>query len=146
MKIWLTVAEGAEYAGVSRDTIYAACERRELGHVRIGGRRAIRLKTPWIDAWLEQYALAVQERHREVAPGGTEPFRCDSKAGSIDQQPPRSGAEDRTPPERNRQTPTSNCATLQAPRILDTRIGPTIKDAGRVARSLAQRHVPRRPA
>ena len=27
MKTWLTVAEGAEYAGVSRDTIYTACER-----------------------------------------------------------------------------------------------------------------------
>jgi hypothetical protein len=30
MKTWLTVAEGAEYSGVSRDTIYTACERREL--------------------------------------------------------------------------------------------------------------------
>ena len=29
MKTWLTVGEGAEYAGVSRDTIYTACERRE---------------------------------------------------------------------------------------------------------------------
>ena len=27
MKIWLNVAEAAEYAGVSRDTIYTACER-----------------------------------------------------------------------------------------------------------------------
>ena len=92
MKTWLTVTEAAEYAGVSRDTIYTACERRELGHARIGGRRAIRLKVQWIDAWLERHALAVQER---------------------------AAAEDRTPPERNRQSPTSNCATLQAPRILD---------------------------
>ena len=44
MKTWLTVSEGAEYAGVSRDTIYTACERRELHHARIGGRRSIRLK------------------------------------------------------------------------------------------------------
>lgn len=58
MKIWLTVAEGAEYAGVSRDTIYTACEKRELRHARIGGRRAIRLKSEWIDRWLEQYAQA----------------------------------------------------------------------------------------
>ena len=123
MKTWLTVAEGAEYAGVSRDTIYTACERRELGHVRIGGRRAIRLKTPWIDAWLERHTLAVQERQREVAHCGTEPSRSDSKAGVIDQQPPRAAAEDRTSPERNRQIPTMNCATLRAPRILDTRIG-----------------------
>jgi excisionase family DNA binding protein len=34
--------QAAEYAGVSRDTIYTACERREILHARIGGRRAIR--------------------------------------------------------------------------------------------------------
>ena len=34
MKTWLTVAEGAEYSGVSRDTIYTACERGELRHAR----------------------------------------------------------------------------------------------------------------
>jgi len=56
MKTWLTVADAAEHAGVSRDTIYTACERRELRHARVGGRRAIRLKAAWIDAWLEQHA------------------------------------------------------------------------------------------
>jgi excisionase family DNA binding protein len=55
MKTWLTVAEGAAYSGVSRDTIYTACERRELRHVRVHGRRAIRLKPEWIDAWLERH-------------------------------------------------------------------------------------------
>ena len=61
MKTWLTVAEGAEYAGVSRDTIYTACERRELNHARVGGRRAIRLKAGWIDAWLERHARGTCE-------------------------------------------------------------------------------------
>jgi excisionase family DNA binding protein len=61
MKIWLTVAEAAEYAGVSRDTIYTACERRELNHGRVGGRRAIRLKAVWIDSWLERHAPGVRE-------------------------------------------------------------------------------------
>ena len=60
MKNWLTVAEGADYSGVSRDTIYTACERRELRHARVGGRRAIRLKPAWIDAWLEAHAREVQ--------------------------------------------------------------------------------------
>lgn len=60
MKTWLTVAGGAEYSGVSRDTIYTACERGELRHARIGGRRAIRLKREWIDAWLEQHARDVR--------------------------------------------------------------------------------------
>ena len=61
MKTWLTVAEGAEYAGISRDTVYTACERRELRHVRIGGRRAIRLKREWIDAWLERHVQGAHE-------------------------------------------------------------------------------------
>ena len=60
MKIWLTVAEGAEYAGVSRDTIYTACERGELHHARISGRRSIRLKAQWIDAWLERHARGAE--------------------------------------------------------------------------------------
>ena len=33
------VAEAAEYAGLSRDTIYTACERGELRHAHVGGRR-----------------------------------------------------------------------------------------------------------
>ncbi len=58
MKAWLNVGEGAEYAGVSRDTIYTACERKELRHARISGRRSIRLKPELIDAWLERHARA----------------------------------------------------------------------------------------
>jgi len=60
MKTWLTVAESAEYAGVSRDTIYTACERGELHHARISGRRSIRLKAPWIDAWLERHSRGAE--------------------------------------------------------------------------------------
>lgn len=54
--VWLTVPDAAEYAGLKRDTIYNACERGDLRHVRVGGRRAIRLRREWIDAWLEQHA------------------------------------------------------------------------------------------
>jgi excisionase family DNA binding protein len=71
MKVWLNVTEAAEYAGVSRDTIYTACERRELRHARIGGRRAIRVKAEWIDGWLEQHARGVVVT-RAFAPGGSE--------------------------------------------------------------------------
>lgn len=70
MKTWLTVAEGAEYSGVSCDTIYTACERGELRHARIGGRRAIRIKPEWIDAWLEQYTR------------GTNAARANARGGS----------------------------------------------------------------
>ncbi|MGB2715352.1 MAG: helix-turn-helix domain-containing protein [Vicinamibacterales bacterium] len=63
MRLWLNVSEAAEYAGVSRDTIYTACERRELHHVRISGRRSIRLKAEWIDAWLERHARRAEGDH-----------------------------------------------------------------------------------
>lgn len=47
MATWLKVPQAAQYAGVSRDTIYTACARSELRHVRIGGRRAIsRIQPP----------------------------------------------------------------------------------------------------
>jgi excisionase family DNA binding protein len=67
MKTWLNVAEAAEYAGVSRDTIYTACERREIRQARLGGRRAIRLRVEWIDAWLERHAVDVRD-----GPAGSE--------------------------------------------------------------------------
>jgi excisionase family DNA binding protein len=53
---WLTVAEAADYARLGRDTIYTACERSELQHARVGGRRAIRLRRVWLDEWLQLHA------------------------------------------------------------------------------------------
>ena len=52
---WMRVAEAAKYADLSIDTIYTACERGELRHVRVGGRRSIRLRPEWLDIWLEQF-------------------------------------------------------------------------------------------
>ena len=60
MKSWLRVAEAAEYTGLSQDTIYTACERGELRHVHVSGRRKILLRRQWIDAWLERHAPDVQ--------------------------------------------------------------------------------------
>jgi len=50
MKTWFNVSEAADYAGVSRDTIYTACERHELRSARLSGRRAIRIRPQWIDS------------------------------------------------------------------------------------------------
>jgi excisionase family DNA binding protein len=60
MRTWLNVSEAAEYAGVSRDTIYTACERHELRNARLSGRRAIRIRPQWIHAWLEQHAVGAE--------------------------------------------------------------------------------------
>lgn len=56
---WLTVEQGAARALVSRRTIYDACRNGRLRHARVGNRRDIRLRSEWIDQWLE--ASAPQE-------------------------------------------------------------------------------------
>lgn len=61
MRLWLNVAESAEYAGVCRDLIYDACAARRIHHIRVGGRRAIRFKREWIDEWLERHAVLTQD-------------------------------------------------------------------------------------
>jgi excisionase family DNA binding protein len=70
MKLWLRVAEAAEYTGLSRDTIYTACERDELRHVHVNGRRKILLRPQWIDAWLERHASDVREGQSGGGTGG----------------------------------------------------------------------------
>lgn len=52
----MVVAEAATHARVSRDTVYSAIERGELRHVRLGGRRTIRIRASWVDDWLERHA------------------------------------------------------------------------------------------
>jgi excisionase family DNA binding protein len=74
MKLWLNVTEGAEYAGVCRDLIYDACAARRIHHIRVGGRRAIRLKREWIDTWLERHAVVAEE--------GPLPMRAEAGAGT----------------------------------------------------------------
>lgn len=68
MKLWLNVGDAADHAGVCRDTIYTACERRELRHVRIGGRRTIRLKREWLDEWFERFAQGGARSTSGMAP------------------------------------------------------------------------------
>jgi excisionase family DNA binding protein len=81
MKTWLTVAEGAEYSGVSRDTIYTACERGELRHARIGGRRAIGLKPAWVDEWLERHARGADAGGPPSRPQHTLGPECSARSG-----------------------------------------------------------------
>ena len=66
-KPWLTVQDAAGHAAVSPDTIYTACERQELRHVKVGGRKAIRLRAEWIDEWLEHHAMGGTRDQRDLA-------------------------------------------------------------------------------
>ena len=52
---WLTVKEAADRARLSEWSIYQACERNEIRHIRVGGRRTIRLTPAAIDDWLLQH-------------------------------------------------------------------------------------------
>lgn len=52
---WINVPEAAEYLDVCVDTIYDACAAGGLKHVRLG-RRTIRLKREWLEAWVEAQA------------------------------------------------------------------------------------------
>jgi excisionase family DNA binding protein len=65
---WLTVDEAAARAKVSKGVIYAACRSKQLRHARVGGRRDIRIKAEWIDAWLEASANA--SAPEEIEPVG----------------------------------------------------------------------------
>ena len=60
MKPWLNVAEAAEYAGVCCDLIYDACNEGELTHLRLRGRRAIRVRQRWVDEWLESSVVVAR--------------------------------------------------------------------------------------
>jgi hypothetical protein len=62
MKPLLIVAGSVQYAGVSRVTIVAACERPEIRHMRVGRRPAIRLTPEWIDALLGRHARDSKDR------------------------------------------------------------------------------------
>jgi excisionase family DNA binding protein len=57
---WLTVSQVAERARTSKATIYDAVRRRRLRAARINGRRDIRVRTSWVDAWLEAAATPTE--------------------------------------------------------------------------------------
>jgi excisionase family DNA binding protein len=59
---WLRVPEAAARAQVSAKTVYTEVARGHLRAARIGGRRDLRFKAEWIDAWLEASATPVDVR------------------------------------------------------------------------------------
>jgi excisionase family DNA binding protein len=50
---WLTVRQAAKRVQCGVKLIYGAASTGRLKVTRVGGRRDIRIKPEWIDAWLE---------------------------------------------------------------------------------------------
>jgi excisionase family DNA binding protein len=62
---WLTVAEAAQRARCGVKTLYREVRAGRLRAARIGGRRELRLRPEWVDAWLDQTSAVVM-----VSPDG----------------------------------------------------------------------------
>ena len=50
--VWWTHRDAAVHARVSEATIGREVKSARPRHVRVGGRRALRFKREWVDAWL----------------------------------------------------------------------------------------------
>ena len=53
---WMTVVEAALYLRCGKDLIYQGVHAGGLKHVRIGGRKDLRFRRPWLDKWYERSA------------------------------------------------------------------------------------------
>ncbi len=58
--VWLTPEQAAARAQVGKRVVYNEVKAGRLRAARIGGRRELRIKPDWIDAWLEQSAVPVE--------------------------------------------------------------------------------------
>jgi excisionase family DNA binding protein len=56
---WFTVAEAAQRARCGVKTVYREVQAGRLRAARIGGRRELRLRPEWVDAWLDQTSAVV---------------------------------------------------------------------------------------
>jgi excisionase family DNA binding protein len=58
---WLTVREAAARARCGSKLLYRDVSAGRLKAVRIDGRRSVRFRAEWIDAWLERNAVETTE-------------------------------------------------------------------------------------
>ena len=57
---WLTLREGAALVKAHETTLRREIRRGRLRCARIGGRKAIRIRSSWLDAWLESTSTPVE--------------------------------------------------------------------------------------
>jgi excisionase family DNA binding protein len=57
---WLTLRDGAEHVKTNEATLRREIRRGRLRHARIGGRKCIRIRRSWLDAWLEQTSTPIE--------------------------------------------------------------------------------------
>lgn len=58
---WLLPAEAAQYCRVSVQTLYREARLKRLQHYRLGGRRELRFRRESLDAWLQRWAVPVEQ-------------------------------------------------------------------------------------
>lgn len=54
--VWLTVREAATRARCGVKTVYREVVAGRLRAARVGGRRSLRFRPAWVDAWMEASA------------------------------------------------------------------------------------------
>jgi excisionase family DNA binding protein len=62
--VWLTLRQAAARAAVSEGTIKREIRRGRVRVARVGGRRSLRFRAGWIDAWLEASTTPVERQPR----------------------------------------------------------------------------------
>jgi excisionase family DNA binding protein len=55
---WLTVDEAAARAQCGKRMLYREVQAKRLRAVRVGGRRTLRFRAEWVDAWLDAASCA----------------------------------------------------------------------------------------
>lgn len=57
---WLRLSQCAERVQVHEATLRREIQRRRLRHARVGGRKSIRVRASWLDAWLEASSTPIE--------------------------------------------------------------------------------------
>lgn len=58
---WLRIQDAASYARCGRKLLYREIAAGRLRAARVGGRRELRLRREWLDAWLEATVRVVEQ-------------------------------------------------------------------------------------